>query len=165
MKIHLPVKPQANVLLLRVAAVAVAACVIAASLVGCTPAQPAGSQAVDAQRSADFDRGSVAVEGNRVMVTLVDIADDGYSWYATDAVGMTENLDAEAEMDAVSGSIVRVYDVDASVDTTMDLYYANESDMSDISYMDTLTVTSDELGNVSTVSISDSEGDNISVSQ
>lgn len=165
MKICPLAERQTNVLLLRVAAVAVAACVVAASLVGCASAQLDGSQTVDTQRSADFDRGSVAVKGNRVTVTLVDIADDGYSWYATDAVGMTENLDAEAETDAVSGSIVRVYDVDASVDTTMDLYYANESDMSDISYMDTLTVTSDESGNVSTVSISDSEGDNISVFQ
>lgn len=165
MKICLPSKSQANALLMRVAAVAVAACVIAASLVGCAPAQSDDSQAVDAQKSVDFDRGSIAVKDNRVTVTLTDIADDGYSWYATDAAGMTENLDVEAEIDAASGSIVRVYDVDASVDTTMDFYYANESDASDISYMDTLTVTSDESGNVGTVSISDSEGGNASVSR
>lgn len=165
MKICLPSKPQTNALLMRVAAVAVAACVIAASLAGCAPAQSDDSQAVDVQKSADFDRGSIVVKDNRVTVTLTDIADDGYSWYATDAVGMTENLGAEAETDAVSGSIVRVYDVDASVDTTMDFYYANESDSSDVSYMDTLTVTSDESGNVSAASISDSEGGHVSVSR
>lgn len=164
MKMRLPVKSQASILLMRVVAVAVAACVIAASLVGCAPVQSDGSQAVDVQRSADFDRGSIAVKDNQVTVTLADIADDGYSWYATDAVGMTENLDTEAEIDAVSGSVVRVYDVDASVDATVDFYYANESDASDIRHMDTLTVTSDESGNVSAVSISDSEGSSASVS-
>lgn len=164
MKMCLFVKSQVSALLMRAAAVVVAACVIAASLVGCAPVQSDGSQAVDVQRSADFGRGSIAVKDNQVTVTLADIAGDGYSWYATDAVGMTENLDAEAEIDAVSGSVVRVYDVDASVDATVDFYYTNESDASDISYMDMLTVTSDASGNVIAASISDSEGSSASVS-
>lgn len=130
---------------------------------GCAPAQDAGSAQVETQKSADFERGSVAVDGGRVTVTLKDTAKDGYTWYATDAIGMTENLDAEADIDVVSGSVVRVYDVDASCETTMDFYYANADDTSDICYMDTLSVETDESGNVVSATIADSEGGQTSV--
>lgn len=148
----------------KIAALLIVGLLAAGALVGCTSAQPEESPVDATKKSADFDRGSISVDGDRVTVTLADTAGDGYSWYATDAEGMTENLDAEAETDAVSGSAVRVYDVEASVEASMDFYYANESDPSDISYMDTLTVTADESGNVSAASIFDSEGGSASVS-
>lgn len=152
-------------ILRKTAALLIIGLLAAGALIGCAPAQPQEGSSDTTGRSADFDRGSIAVKDNQVIITLADTADDGYSWYATDAVGMTENLDAEAEADVVSGSIVRVYDVDASVEATVDFYYADESDPSNISYMDTLTVTSDGSGDVSAASISDSEGSNASVSR
>ncbi len=144
-------------------AAVVCAGLMAVPVAGCAPAQDAGSAQVETQKSADFERGSVAVDGGRVTVTLTDLAGDGYTWYATDAIGMTENLDAESEIEAVSGSVVRVYDVDASCETTMDFYYANADDTSDICYMDVLSVATDDEGCVVSATVSDSEGGQTSV--
>lgn len=109
---------------------------------------------------ASNDRGSIAVDGNQLTITLNDDANDGYSWSSSVAQGIQlSSLDVNSD----GAKCVLVYGVDANMMADVVIDYVNDDAMSDVMYEEKLHVETDDKGNVTTAELIDADGTSATV--
>lgn len=116
-----------------------------------------------ASSDASNDRGSVHVDGSQITMTLTDSVSDGYTWQPTTASGLqlsTSDVDVTE-----AGKATFIYGVEPNTDVTIDVNYTNDADVSDVMYVEKLTVKTDDKGNVTLAQLDDSEGTSATVSR
>lgn len=128
-----------------------AACALvgALALTGCASASGVGQAANGI--------GSVAVDGSQITVRLDDDMADGYTWQTSIANDISQDMESAVEDE--DGKATFVYSVGADVDSSIEFYYVNDEDPSDVKHAETLVVQSDGNGNPTKVELADAEGE------
>ncbi len=126
---------------------ALAACGLACALglAGCAASSASGAG------TATNAVGSVSVDGSQVVVRLDDDVDDGYTWLTSVSAGLT--ADTESAVADEDGKATFVYTVAADADATVEFSYVSDEDPSDVSRVQTLSVTSDADSNPTDVEL------------
>ena len=82
---------------------------------------------------------------------------DGYTWQTSIANDISQ--DTASAVEDEDGKATFVYSVGADVDSSIEFYYVNDEDPSDVKRAQTLVVQSDGNGNPTKVELADAEGE------
>lgn len=107
--------------------------------------------------------GSVAVDGNQIVVRLDDDMTDGYVWQTSLSDDIVQ--DTESAVEDEVGAATFVYNVGANVDSSVEFYYVNDEDPTDVKHAETLVVKSDENSNPTKVELVDADGETATITR
>lgn len=136
------------------------ACALAGTLAlaGCASGTVSSASGVS---QAANSVGSVAVDGSQITVRLDDDMTDGYTWQTSIANDIVQ--DTQSAVEDEEGKATFVYSVGADVDSSIEFYYVNDEDPSDVKYAETLAVRSDGNSNPTKVELVDANGETATI--